>query len=89
MKNIDKASLPEDTIEYIDTLEKQVEHLEETLNKLPKMIFGQSSEKTHYIDGKGDGQFSLFNEAEEASGTAVEPTVETVEEHVRKQKRTK
>ena len=90
MKNIDKASLSKDTIKYINTLEEQVEFLEETITKLRKMIFGQSSEKTKYIYEKGNGQLSLFNEAEEeANDNSSEPTVETVKEHVRKQKRTK
>jgi len=90
MKNIDKTSLSKDTIEYINTLEKQVESLEDTVNKLKKIIFGQKSEKTRYINEAGDGQLSLFNEAEQAAdSSAPEPTVETVKEHVRKQKRTK
>ena len=88
--NIDKTTLSKETIEYINTLEKQVESLEDTVNKLKKIIFGQKSEKTRYIGEAGDGQLSLFNEAEQAAdSSAPEPTVETVKEHARKQKRTK
>ena len=90
MKEIDKTALPQDVIEYINSLENENAVLSDNLEKLKKAMFGQSSEKTKYIDENSEDQLSLFNEAEcEASAKAVEPTVNTVKEHIRKQKRTR
>jgi len=80
-------------IKYIEQLEYKVSGLEEEnthLNELvktyKKMLFGQSSEKTKYIEG--NEQITLFNEAEtEADPKVKEPTI-TVAAHERKAKRT-
>jgi transposase len=91
MEKIDLTGLSPEIIAYISTLEKQVENLSDTVNKLQKVIFGQSSEKTRYVLDKDSNQISLFNEAEElADDESPEPKAETiVAGHVRKKKRTR
>ena len=90
MKEIDKTSLPAEVIEYIHSLENKVEVLEDNIAKLRKAIYGQSSEKTRYINEVDENQLSLFNEAEaETNPKSPEPTVNTVKEHIRQQKRTR
>lgn len=80
-------SLPAPAIEYINSLEKQVDRLTEIVQKLQKMQFGQSSEKSKYVLDDPNQQ-SLFNEAEVcADEDAPEPII--VEKHERKPKRTK
>jgi transposase len=61
----------------IESLQHQISNLTEMVNLLTKKQFGSSSEKTKKEDG--DGQISLFNEAEiETSEKAVEPDRKTV-----------
>jgi len=94
MDKLNFEGLPAPVIEYISDLENrlqqqqtQIDHLTEMLQKLQKMYFGQSSEKTKYVLGSPD-QISFFNEAEVyADETVSEP--EVVREHTRKPKRTK
>ena len=79
-------------IEYIGTLERQLEDQQTEIARLSELIrlankarFGSSSEKACYIL---DEQISLFNEAEAfADETAVSPVI--VGKHTRKKKRTK
>jgi len=96
---MDKAILtgltPEVTT-YIETLEDTIEkkqiridQLSDLLLKMQKAMYGSSSEKSRYV--LGEGQISLFNEAESLlDNTAPEPKPETlVDSYKRKSKRTK
>ena len=98
MQKVDFTGLSPDQIEYVSSLEKTVENqqirieqLTELLVKSQKALYGQSSEKRHYVFGEDSSQISLFNEAEaEAGNKAEEPTVQTIlVAHARNPKRTK
>ena len=68
----------------IELLKKKLGHMTEIFANSQRARFGQSSEKSEYVLGKG--QLSLFNEAEaEQNVKAKEPTEETfVATHTRK-----
>ena len=71
-----------------DRLKSQIDRLEHNLSVVSKLSFGSKSEKTEYL---GDGQLSLFNEAEKESD-GKDPAKEkrtVVKEHTRKPKRTR
>jgi len=103
MKKMNLNDTKNNTISYINELEKKVteqekalqeqqmriDKLQEMLAKSQKALYGQSSEKSRYVLGEMD-QLSMFNEAEkEADKKAPEPTEEQVISFVRKPKRTK
>ena len=80
--------LPAPVIEYIDSLEAQIDRLTELLRLAQKARFGSSSEKTKYIMEDGIEQVAVFNEAEVyADEKAPEPVI--VKQHERQPKRTK
>ena len=105
MKTLDKSGLSAETIEYISSLEEdnqtleadnqklsaKVDSLTQALDKLQRMQFGRSSEKTKYLSEEELGQLTFFNEAEAvAEGKEAEPAAAlTVKAHKRKPKRTK
>ena len=60
----------------IGELKKKLDHMNEILLNAQRARFGQSSEKKTYV--LGEGQISLFNEAELVQDhKAEEPTAET------------
>ena len=89
-------------IEYINSLEMQIDGLESKLDKVQAQVdrltellilaqkarFGSSSEQAKYVLSDGFEQESLFNEAE-VCANEDEPEPVVVEQHTRKPKRTK
>lgn len=88
MLNNTFEGLPEPVIKYINSLEEQINRLNELLRLAQKARFGSSSEKARYILEDGLEQVYIFNEAEVfADEDAPEPVI--VQQHQRKPKRTK
>jgi len=88
MKNMNFEGIPASVIEYINSLEAQIDRLNELLRLMQKARFGASSEKAKYILDDGLEQLHLFNEAEVYADEKAPEPVE-VKQHQRKPKRTK
>ncbi|MEN6440238.1 MAG: IS66 family transposase [Syntrophobacter sp.] len=92
----DTLKLPETTEELeaiiknaITPYESQIEHLQQRINILEKVIFSSKSEKRRPDEGEGGSQLNIFNEAETVEEEEEKQATLTVPEHTRKKPKRK
>ena len=72
----------------IKPYESQIEHLQQRINILEKVIFSPKSEKRRPDEGEGGSQLNIFNEVETLDAEEKQETL-TVPEHTRKKPKRK